>query len=882
LIDTQINRLSQLDPELGQLLSKNLAFCNPDDVQKIINTTFWAFNMEIQLGYTVFKGFDLLLSARAIDLIDMFIDDVQHYTQMGTSLGLLMAEHLPLVLLKRHSQLTDQFYLTFNKLYTIGPYILYRPFKSFSSVLQSGDFLGAIAMLELFRSSFSTALDYHQSKNLTQYLPRLCQSLNPEKRAFQIQQLTRVAKTNIQWVYACETGFEKGLQTLRPDALKTFIDTGITKYPLQTEKGMLFFAMDSEIAKKVFESLQTAFFLNLIHDKLNQYIHARIGAYVGIRSQSRLPRHFTQSDENTLVYNDSVCIYLPDEMAFFSNKDDNRLLYKYLVRWEASHFEWGTYDFDLERLIDNFPEINIIDFPPEGSDLHRYLHSFSNLTLANNLFTLFEHARIRLRLIHHYPGILRTAIPAFKSLLPKEKVSSLFQDIYNALVWDDPPMESISNNFYHHVIYQARNHLDDNNATVETSAYLVWILYDVFFTALNDYSVKTPLNSNFCSDLIEETVRPADQKASKLRTALKKMNLKVYKSDIRKKIIQQGDLTGEDFQELIADLAEPESLDYSMIQIREMENIDEVLSAPEETSDIFHYDEWDKDIGSYKIKYTRVIENEYSQAHNDHYEKTLVLHSGLLRHIRRRFEMIRPEGLKILRRWPEGDAFDYRQLLSYGIDRKIKNTPSDRLYTKRIKEYRDVAVFLLVDLSRSTANMLPQSNKTVLDVEQEAIIIFCEALKQCGDPFAIAGFSSSGRHCVSFYWIKKMAQPLTNSIKNRVGNLAALRSTRMGAAIRHANYWFEQCLAKIRLMIVLSDGFPNDTGYKKDYAIQDTRKAIQEAYSKGIHVHGITVNLSSHAQLNDLYGKGKYHVISDVTELPDQLPIIYYQLTKSV
>ena len=878
LSDHPIDQLLLFEPNLAQILKKNQNLLDDSQIKSIVDITLWSFNIEIDFGYLVFSGFEQIISEKSDDLIDTFVIHVKTYANKGTTLGILIAELLPMILLQRHSELTTAFFLTLDMLYDIGIYILNRPFQSFKKIMMSGDLHGSLAMLTLFRESFSKQLNFHQSKNLTQYLPKICESLQPEKRAFQLKQFSRLAQINVQWIYACEEGLNKGLQHLNAHAFETFIQKGIEKYSSQPEKGMVYFSINSEIAKNVFDSLQTSFSLKSIHHKLAQYVHARIGTYVRILSLSQIPKPF-QSTNSPLVYSDGMCIYLPDEIDIFPNKDDNQKLYKLLVRWEISLFEYGSYELDLEKLNDLYPEINFQLKHQKGSDFYRYINSFSNTCLAKNLFIVFEHIRVRCCLKRDYYGLLRTGMPIFKSVLQKGNMNhSVLQSIYNAGVFDIHS-DRCADKLYDQVMGTIKQ-LDHQRASVETSAYLVWSFFDAFNVAFNHLEIKTPFNNKLCLEHIEQTIESFDQKALKISSALRQKNIKIYKSDIRKHLYHKKELGHQDIQHLSACATDAHSVKQIMINLKEQNKHHETLAATHEAGELFYYNEWDSDIFSYKIKYTRVIQLEYPQTSNVRYDQSIQEHSGLLRHIRRRFEMIRPEGLKILRRWQEGDAFDYRQLLEYSIDRKIRKTPSDRIYTKRVKEYRDVAVFLLVDLSRSTANVLPQSRKTVLDVEQDAIVIFCEALKQCGDPFAIAGFSSVGRHAVSFYWIKQMDEKMSVFVKNKIGNMTSLRSTRMGAAIRHVNNLFEQFQSKIRLVIVVSDGFPNDADYKKDYAIKDTRKAILEARSKGIYIHGITVNLSVHAHLDDLYGKGNHHVISDITDLPDRLPIIYYQLTK--
>jgi nitric oxide reductase NorD protein len=236
--------------------------------------------------------------------------------------------------------------------------------------------------------------------------------------------------------------------------------------------------------------------------------------------------------------------------------------------------------------------------------------------------------------------------------------------------------------------------------------------------------------------------------------------------------------------------------------------------------------------------------------------------------------------MTILRQWREGDAFDYRALLDYALDKKAGLMPSDRLFIKRMKRVRDVAALLLVDLSRSTANTVDDRGTRVLDVEKQAIVLLCEALKVVGDRFAIAGFSGTGPLGVDYYRIKDLDAPLDDDRKSRIGAMAPQRSTRMGAAIRHATALLAPVQARVRLIIILGDGFPNDLAYKGTYAVEDTRRAVMEARSAAIHVKAITVNVVDNGQLDRLYGSTHHTLIGNVHDLPDKLVRVYSALTR--
>ena len=234
----------------------------------------------------------------------------------------------------------------------------------------------------------------------------------------------------------------------------------------------------------------------------------------------------------------------------------------------------------------------------------------------------------------------------------------------------------------------------------------------------------------------------------------------------------------------------------------------------------------------------------------------------------------------MMRPWIEGDQFDYRALLDFAVDRKTGWIPSDRLYIKRDKRQRDVAVLVLVDLSKSTANFASGSSSRILDIEKAAVVLLAEALEVAGDQFAVAGFSGSGRFGVDYLRIKDFSDGLDHGVHRRINAVAPMRSTRMGAAIRHATQVLEKMPARVRLLLTLTDGFPNDTGYKQGYAIADTRKAVIEAHAKHIYFKAIVVNMAGDPNLDALYGKFQHSLISDVKELPDKLLRIYGAMTR--
>ncbi len=533
--------------------------------------------------------------------------------------------------------------------------------------------------------------------------------------------------------------------------------------------------------------------------------------------------------------------------------------------------------------------------------------------LASDLFTIFEHGRIRILLNRFYPGIARQSFPVFRleadRINKTEKQVELIFLLYAWIALGISREESFG------ISSEIKKHVDNftdlferkiqEDCTVETCARLIFNTYhDIEYLIrkttgcenLENFYIplKTPFGRRLYPDLFFSAYQDYERIAEKLKNRLEKKGLDIAKSDVRKRLIEKhGAISAEDIKEILQvdglENSVPDAFDDLWIQdLFNSSDAQSLSHSVTQPGSVFWYREWDCNMGDYLHDHARVLDRVVSSSENepgtDFYNSALIQHQGLVKRIRYAFELLKPEGLAILRRWTEGDEFDYRALLNFVIDKKAGITPSERLYIKRLKQQRDVAVLLLVDLSRSTSNAASQSRETdrdatVLDIEKEAIVLFCEALQVVGDAFAIAGFSGTGRLGVDYLRIKDFDENMNDTIRQRINVMSPLRNTRMGAAIRHGVSHLEKIPAKIRLLIILGDGFPNDADYKKDYATEDTRKAISEAGSKNIHARAITVNIAGDSRLDDLYGSIHHNVISDVCELPDKLLRIYSALT---
>ncbi|MBA56798.1 MAG: nitric oxide reductase [Pseudomonadales bacterium] len=236
-----------------------------------------------------------------------------------------------------------------------------------------------------------------------------------------------------------------------------------------------------------------------------------------------------------------------------------------------------------------------------------------------------------------------------------------------------------------------------------------------------------------------------------------------------------------------------------------------------------------------------------------------------------------------LRQQPQGSELDLDAYLDTVTRWRLgqKDAPNG-LFKEVRRHHRDLSCLLLADLSLSTDAAVSDDHK-VIDVIRDGLFLMSEAMEATGDRFAMAGFSSKHRHKVRYYPLKQFNEPLTPMVRGRIKAVKPDLYTRMGAAIRYATRALEQEHSSHRLLLLLSDGKPNDVDrYDGRYGIEDTRMAIQEATSKGILPFCITIDNRGNEYLPYLFGHRQYLVIRNAKQLPQKLPLIYARLTESL
>ncbi len=202
------------------------------------------------------------------------------------------------------------------------------------------------------------------------------------------------------------------------------------------------------------------------------------------------------------------------------------------------------------------------------------------------------------------------------------------------------------------------------------------------------------------------------------------------------------------------------------------------------------------------------------------------------------------------------------------------------IFRAQVNQQRDLACLLLADLSLSTDAYASDTAK-VIDVIRNSLFLFSEALSATGDQFAMYGFSSLKRGNVRFHQLKSFDERYDGAIRGRIQAIKPGYYTRMGAAIRHASSILQKQKQQQRLLLILSDGKPNDLDrYEGRYGIEDTRMAIHEAKALGLNPFCVTIDARANEYLPHLFGVNGFAVIRKPEDLPNELPLLYAQMTR--
>jgi len=650
--------------------------------------------------------------------------------------------------------------------------------------------------------------------------------------------------------------------------------------------------------------------LEKVQHTLRLYVEGLTGREVEVAPLAAVPQESRIGDGKT--------IYLPSQVSEFNSDELDFKLYKVLAAHAAGQIEFGTYEKDSEKIkfayillselysrdnADAFDAFSLSGYiedvqqgekaltseeeerlkeekrkklPPE-SDYKTVLKLFPQRALAQRIFGTLENGRIDRRLRHAYRGLsrdlnfvsshLRNRRPRIIDLpITLVPFELLFQITLCGGALDD------ARQYYSQIVSEletvVEEYLADKNAEVADTVLATSRVYTLF----QSFTPEQQQHENN-----ESEIEQGEEQNSEDKIPIKQKD-ETQSADAKDARDLFNAWNSTDTEADPDDLEGQENWDYKEVPEQDLE----------EGEIAFNYDEWDRELTDHRMAWCRVIEKQVRQGDRAFVDITRERYKGIISSIRHQFQLMKPENLKKIHNELDGEDYDLNAVIDYIIDRRADGLQSERLYTKRLRRQRDVAVSFLLDQSSSTARTIGRHplqpythpGRRIIEVEKEGLVLMSEALESVGDVYSINGFTSEGRRNVKFYVVKDFSEKFSDEIERRIGGITYQNNTRLGAAIRHASARLSQQEARTKLLIVLSDGRPYDHDYgDARYAREDTREALWQAKRQGITPFCITIDRDSEAELKDLYGDVGYTIIDDVLSLPERMPGIYRRLT---
>ena len=302
----------------------------------------------------------------------------------------------------------------------------------------------------------------------------------------------------------------------------------------------------------------------------------------------------------------------------------------------------------------------------------------------------------------------------------------------------------------------------------------------------------------------------------------------------------------------------------------------EMLAEEMPDSRPYSYPEWDYVIGVHRPAWCTLREQPAEAGDARAIADILDRYEDIVRRVNRLVRTAQVGQATRLRRQVEGNDLDLDACIAAMADLRAGRTPTPYVYRRPGPTRRDLAVLWLLDLSRSTNQFVASAGTTVLALAREATAVVAEAIDTTGDSFAVHGFDSSGREDIGYYRFKDFDEPYTEAPRARLAAMTGSRSTRMGAALRHAGHLLGRRRAARKLIVLVTDGAPHDIDvHDRSYLVLDAKRAVEEQRRTGIATFCVSLDPGADRYVTRIFGAGNYLVLDHLRRLPEKLALVY-------
>lgn len=487
---------------------------------------------------------------------------------------------------------------------------------------------------------------------------------------------------------------------------------------------------------------------------------------------------------------------------------------------------------------------------------------------------IVEDARVETLAIRKFPGLQGLWASLFKHVTPaqKESAGDYFNRLARALLDDSYKDDDIWIAQGRSLFNAAEDKLDSNLISWEIGVQLTHLLQDkkLGYSLRRDI-LTTPYrdDNRYFWQFVEFDQNRAEAAGyDQVQQVRKYVNVMEMANEI------DTELAGDDAQEIWVLGSELFPYEDMGVSFNDMEG-KEPISEP------FHYPEWDYQIQLERPAWATVLERRAKAGDLQVIDEIAAQHKRIISRMKFLLDAMQPQGVTRIRKLEDGDDIDINAAIASLIDMRMGQQPDPRIMMRSVRKVRDISVMVLLDLSESTNDKVNGQDFTVLDLTRQATVLLADAISKVGDPFAIHGFSSDGRHDVQYLKFKDFDQPYDEHPKARLAGMTGQLSTRMGAAMRHAGHYLRQQKSSKKLMIVITDGEPADIDVRDpQYLRYDAKKAVEELSRSGIITYCMSLDPRADQYVSRIFGARNYMVVDHVERLPEKLPLLYAGLTR--
>lgn len=683
-----------------------------------------------------------------------------------------------------------------------------------------------------------------------------------------LEQMARLAQTLPASVSRLFRTLTRAYDAVGAEGIVAWILTGEEIAQKNPQAGEAFFALESRTSQLFLSGSSVHVALSDIYGFLLRYLHMLSGTSVALKEDAAviLPP--------PLASDDGEVVPLPASVDVFATYEDNLRLYRTLAAQHAGRLAFGTYDCSIERLWTLLPSVAYEALAGDGNvpaNLAEFFERFPQPQHIEALFLIVENQRVATRLAENYQGLhddltwARSMVelrpPTVARILRQMPTGSSFELAPQATVYD--------------------------SLLLATELYLAITLapgHEGERTFEDDFPEPSGPGSE------QQMMQSDDSGAGVFVDAAQQSP---QQRDTWEKFLQalreRGKKSGKRRQNQNA----PTIVVTHRGTVNEEETDDDRRRKAKRGSRAggvaefgYLYDEWDYLIDDYRPQWCELRERAISGDDGGFFSRTLADHEDLTSEIKREFQRLRPRQYRHVNGLEHGEDIDVNAAVAARIDLRSGISPSPKLYTARQPLQRDVGALFLLDLSASTESAIPDGEGRVIDRMKEALVLLTTALEEIGDVYSVYGFSSYGRRNVEVYPVKSFNESLSQEVKARIGGLAPQRSTRMGPAVRHATRKLKDLSCRAKFMVLLSDGYPEDSDYGPSshaptYGVRDTMMALREAERNGILSFCLTIDKTGRDYLREMCAPSRYMIIEDVRSLPTELPKIYQRYIRA-